>query len=228
MSTYKVDSDKAFSILAAVAPPLIYLNGAAFTDIKEFSDKFREHDFNILNLEYTIKRLATKHKPKSTIAKSICYITEHLEHPAGALEMVEFPKEVETDFISELHKYLERTRGEPCVIVGRIGNCDILSRIFDEQYSNFSYVYLYPNDANAYKKLVHREVAAAEIAELCEGDFRHLAGQYAAWQADKKTPVRKEEYINALNEYVTDKLDDRKKIYEAHLEEFGRMLVVLV
>jgi len=53
-------------------------------------------------------------------------------------------------FVTEIHEFFERHAGSPVVVEGAIADADLVRRVFSGPYAEFTFVYLYPVDTDAY------------------------------------------------------------------------------
>lgn len=228
---YKVASDKGFQILSAVFPNLIFINGPKFARVEEFADRFKSLGFNILKLENVYHRLALKFKPKKTKEESVAYIHEHYAMLDNEAELGEFPKEINDSLINELHTYFDKFQQMPCVIVGDVGRLKILDKIFDEKHSIYTYVYVYPNNANDYQSRIM--TAITNMQEVTKKEFltvfETLTYEYQAW---KRAPKEAKEnaqktFQESFKKYAKSLLTRRKNVFTAHSEELERAFVIL-
>ena len=230
MSTYKVQSDKGFQILASTYTNLIFINGPAFSRSEEFADKFNTLGFNVLNLSNIYQRLATRFKPKNTKSESVSYIHDHFALMDGEAELGEFPNTITEDLVKELHKYFYRFRTVPCVVAGNIGSIDVLNQIFDDNHAIYTYVYVYPNSSKEYQRRVMDAVMAEQVVKKDYlSEFETLVYEY---QALKNAPKQAKEnakktFNRSYKKYVKAMLTRRKNIFTAHSEELGRAFVIL-
>lgn len=228
---YKVPADRGFQILSAVFPNLIFINGPSFARVEEFADRFKSLGFNMLKLSNIYQRLAIRFKPKNTREESETYISDHFSLMDNEAELGEFPNEIVSDLIAELHKYFDRFRTMPCVIIGNIGSIRLLYQIFDDNHAIFTYVYVYPNNAKELQRRVMDSITSASEVTKKEylSEFETLTYEYQAW---KKAPKEakgnaQKTFQSSFKRYVKALLTKRKNVFESHSEELERIFVIL-
>lgn len=194
---YKVDAEKGFKILCATSPAVIFVNGIRFSEINEFVTRFKTKDFDIFSIESIYNRLATKYNvSKGTLYDYFADDSQYGNHP-----------DWETTLVSELHTFLNRFRQTPCLIYGDIGAMGLLTKIFNEEHSVFTYVYMYPNSTEVYKQAVQKGLENPNdprLEELLKKDGK--------------------KYVDA---FVKQMLDSRKKNFKVHTDALDRALVIL-
>lgn len=204
---YKVDSDKGFKILCAVSPAVIFVNGIRFSEINVFIDRFKTTDMDIFGIENIYSRLASRFN----VTKGALY-----EYFADASQFGNHP-EWDAALISELHTFLNRFRQTSCLIYGDIGAMGMITKIFNDDHSIFTYVYMYPNSTELYKQAIttwlsnieeNKEIGIVALDELIKG------------RSDKKHEKR-------LDAYVKQMLESRKTNFKVHTEALGKALVIL-
>ena len=202
---YKVDSDKGFKILCSTLPAVIFVNGIQFSEINTFIDRFKSTEMDLLNIENVYARLASRFN----IAKGAMN-----EYFADAAQFGDHP-EWEAALISELHNFLKRFRTTSCVIYGNIGAMGMLTKIFNDDYPVFTYVYMYPNSADLYKQALMDWLATIPTS----GD--NTTGNTALDDIIKNRDKKK------IDAFVKRMLESRKQTYKVHTEALGRALVIL-
>jgi hypothetical protein len=231
MATYKVPVDKGFQILASTFTNLIFINGVSFSQAEEFADKFNKLGFNVLKLSNVYSRLAGKYSPKNTKEESIAYIREHFELMDGESELGEFPREIESALIDELHRYFSRFRTVPCVIAGNIGSIEMINKIFNDNYAIYTYVYVYPNDVKSYQRRVMDAITSN--SQITKKDylstFETLVHEYQVFKNAPKQVQEKSKanFQGSFKKYVKSMLTRRKNIFTSHSEDLGRAFVIL-
>jgi hypothetical protein len=229
-NTYKVSADKGFQILSAVFPNLIFINGPIFSKAEEFADRFNPLGFNVLKLHNIYQRLAAKFKPKKSKDESISYIHDHFARMDDEAELGEFPKDITDALIDELHRYFDRFRKVPCVIMGNIGSMGVLDKIFDTNHSIYTYVYVYPNNSKEYQRRVMDAIMGTNVTKMeYLSPFETLAYEYQAW---KKAPKEAKEnakktFQGSYKKYVKAMLARRKSVFTTHSEDLERSFVIL-
>ena len=228
---YKVPADRGFQILSSVFPNLIFINGPSFARVEEFADRFKSIGFNVLKLNNIYQRLAIRFKPKNTREESETYISDHFALIDDEAEFGEFPKEIASDLVTELHKYFDRFRTMPCIIFGNIGSMNLLYQIFDDNHAIFTYVYIYPNNAKELQRRVMDSITSASEITKKEylSEFETLTYEYQAW---KKAPKEakgnaQKTFQGSFKKYVKALLIKRKNVFESHSEELERIFVIL-
>jgi len=199
---YKVDADKAFKILLATTPGVVFINGPRFSERAEFVERFKSENVNVMILDILYQRLAKK---------SIQTVEEIRDYFSECTPSVE-KTDLEDLLVEELHTYLNRSR-DPCIISGDLGNVKLIQRIFERP---FTYVYVYPTSAEKYKESI------VACIETCEKDPDAI-------DAFSKLAVKhgKKSFSKSLDAYVDHHMSQRKKIFKSHKEFLGRALVIL-
>lgn len=201
MSLYKVDSDKGFKILCATAPAIIFVNGIRFSEINAFIDRFKSTEMDLLNIENIYTRIAARFN----ITKGALY-----EYFADASQFGNHP-EWEATLVADLHTYLGRFRTTSCVIYGDIGAMGMITKIFNDDHPIFTYVYMYPNSVELYKRAV-----SDWLGKVPSGD-NTTGAMLDGLKRDQKS----------IDKYVKQMLESRKQNYKVHTEALGRALVIL-
>lgn len=149
MALYKVNDDKAFKILMATSPSVIFINGPRYSDYLKFFEKFKETDLNMLQLTSVFQRLSNKFVSTSKDIENY-FATGDQTKP-----------DLETAFINDLRAYIDRS--DRVVIVGCLANAELIGKIFD----TFTYVYIYPQDSK-YKENITSQLKATSDPKLLD------------------------------------------------------------
>jgi len=195
---YKVDADKAFKILMATSPKVIFINGIRFSEIDSFVERFKNENVNLMHLDTVYKRLSSN---------SLETMEEIRDYFAECEPTVE--KTLDELLINELKAYVNRSK-TTCIIAGNLGNVNVIQKSLGEL---FTYVYIYPNSEKLYKESVN---VAIDSCTDSSGIFYKVVSK-----KDKKG------FSKNLDVYIEGQLTQRKKIFKKHKEFLGRALVIL-
>jgi len=195
---YKVDADKAFKILMATAPKVIFINGIRFSEIDSFVERFKNENVNLMHLDTVYKRLSSN---------SLESMEEIRDYFAECEPVVE--KTLDNLLVNELKSYVNRSN-TTCIIAGNLGNVNVIQKSLGE---SFTYVYVYPNSVDSYKDSVKNSIDSCTDSS---GIFYKVVSKKGKKAFDKN-----------LDAYVEAQLTQRKKIFKIHKEFLGRALVIL-
>jgi hypothetical protein len=121
------------------------------------------------------------------------------------------------DTVEKLHKYLENRKEKklnhtPLIIKAEIKDAEIIDKMFVDDHHNFSYVFMYPNNGENYKKQVveklqkHKPTGYEDLAE----EFQKSGDQKYATKITAKL------------------MKDWREIYQQHTEHFqDRIFTIL-
>lgn len=199
---YKVDSDKGFKILCATSPAVIFVNGIRFSEINLFIDRFKSTEMDLLNLENVYNRIAVKFN----VTKEILY--EYFADATQFGNTLDWEKEL----VKELHVFLTRFRTTSCVIYGDIGAMGMISKIFNDDFPVFTYVYMYP-DSGYYRKTVLKWLDTHPNSE--NNGIKLL------------DDIVKKRDPKIIDNFIKKMLESRKQNFKVHTEALGYGLIIL-
>lgn len=130
--------NKAIATFAVVKSKYTFLTAKSGAGKTYFANQLKEHGYKILELDVVVANVGKKFGivgPK-----------------AFAMYKNGLTAEVMKAFVNEIHKFFRKWPKNPVVIEGAISDPGLINRIFNGQYSVFTFVYLYPTDVRAYAK----------------------------------------------------------------------------
>lgn len=122
--------------------------------------------------------------------------------------------------VGKIHKYLENRKDKsfdhnPIIIEAKIQDEKIISDIFSNEFHNFTYVYIYPNNPKKYKENlsqnIDQEINIPNLNNLIE---------------EVRSSDSREQLLNKL---TLELINLNKLIYNKHLEIFdNKILTILI
>lgn len=128
--------------------------------------------------------------------------------------------------IETVQKYLKNRKlksfdHNSLIIEANITDDKLISDIFNDEFHNFTYVFIYPNNSTNYKEHLLLKIKSEESLLLPKGqeDIKSMI----------KTMISNEENNKKINKLTVDLINITKNVYSKHLETFdNKILTILV
>ncbi len=124
----------AIMAINTIRPKYVFLTAKSGAGKTYFSNRLR--DYEVLELDTVVRKIGERfgiHGPK-----------------AFAIYKSGMEKNIMDAFVQEIHLFFERYQSSPIAIEGAISDAALIRRIFSGPYAVFTFIYLYPNNVNAY------------------------------------------------------------------------------
>lgn len=219
--SYKTDIEKGFKLLRCISPPIIFVNGPYCVGKTNFINKFKKEGFSVLIYDdYVLKTNSKNVSVQDVIYKYL------------------------------LNRKQKKQDHTPIIIEANINDENVISNIFKDDFHNFTYVYMYPNNSENYMKNIENKLKYLALLESEPLDqtqtqsqtqnnnnkkenkkennpVQILTNEYVKLSKDYKT--NQNQCVKIVKKITVDLMQESKKIYQNHLEFFeDKILTILI
>ncbi|KAG7380657.1 hypothetical protein PHYPSEUDO_006959 [Phytophthora pseudosyringae] len=173
--------------LDALKPKYVFLTSTSGAGKTYFADRLA--GYKVLELDRVVRKLGRDFGVEEAAAFKVYKNTR--------------PEPFTAAFVENIHQFFEQNGDGPVVVEGAIADADLVKRVFSGPYVEFTLVYLYPVDADAYvvrmmkrfkedkenntRRLAIWPQVTPDIREAAEDspELKQFMRRMACWSMDK-------------------------------------------